>query len=498
MSDIRVTYSGLIAFVVGLVSVFTGMFFVIIVTRRLTPDEFGTWSLIGTMIGYFLISETLISFWNTRQIARGEEVGKTSLVSSITFAFASIPFYVILVYFVSQSSNAIYSSLILGAILLPVIFVSSTLSGVNLGHKPQVTSYGSLIFEITKIPVALLLVLFFDLGVTGAIVTILIAYLLRIAVQLYFARTKLVKAFSLRILRRWLKLGWLPLYSQANTLLQSLDILFYTFLTGSVIGIAYYSAALAIAALVKHSSKVSQALYPKLLSGASHEFVYENFIRFTYFAIPLLGLTIIFAKPAMFALNPLYEAASTIAIVLSFKLFFSTIRINLNKVVQGIDTVDIDQNPKFSSLLKSKIFFVQTIKHIHSISHIVIIVTIIIILFSYGLSELEIVTWWALASASLEIPFLIYMWIYTQKHIKFSFPFINSAKYVGATLVFMLVFVFTSESIITYHISIYDFLPGLILQLALCIGIYLGITYLIDSKTRNLFKAILVEITSKK
>ena len=55
MSGIRVTYSGLISFVVGIGSVFTGLIFTIIVTRRLTPDEFGEWGLIGALTGYVLI-----------------------------------------------------------------------------------------------------------------------------------------------------------------------------------------------------------------------------------------------------------------------------------------------------------------------------------------------------------------------------------------------------------------------------------------------------------
>ena len=55
MSGIRVTYSGLISFVVGLASVFTGIIFTIIVTRQLTPEEFGTWNLIGGLIVYAVI-----------------------------------------------------------------------------------------------------------------------------------------------------------------------------------------------------------------------------------------------------------------------------------------------------------------------------------------------------------------------------------------------------------------------------------------------------------
>ena len=79
MSNIRVTYTGLIALVTSLVGVFTGTVFVIIVTRRLTPDDFGLWTLIGTVISYVLVVEPIISYWTTRQISRGEKTFETEL-----------------------------------------------------------------------------------------------------------------------------------------------------------------------------------------------------------------------------------------------------------------------------------------------------------------------------------------------------------------------------------------------------------------------------------
>ncbi len=67
---------------VGIVSVLTGLIFVLIITRTLTPEEFGTWGLIIAVLNYLLISEVIINYWTVRQIARSEPVGKTGLLSS--------------------------------------------------------------------------------------------------------------------------------------------------------------------------------------------------------------------------------------------------------------------------------------------------------------------------------------------------------------------------------------------------------------------------------
>lgn len=130
LSNIRVTYSGLIAFVIAILSVITGMIFTLLVTRRLQPEEFAVWSIMGSMVAYFLIVEPIISYWSTRQIARGESVGKTSLYGSIFFAIGSIPIYILLAIFVSNLTPQFATSLILGAILIPVFFVSQRKSVV--------------------------------------------------------------------------------------------------------------------------------------------------------------------------------------------------------------------------------------------------------------------------------------------------------------------------------------------------------------------------------
>ena len=120
LSNIHVQYSGLLAFFIGITTVFTGLFFMIIVTRTLTAEEFGTWSLITTLVGYLVVSQTIFDFWTIRGISRGLDVGKTSFSSSIVFSFGLIPIYLALVILSSENSNAIQPSMIFALILVPL------------------------------------------------------------------------------------------------------------------------------------------------------------------------------------------------------------------------------------------------------------------------------------------------------------------------------------------------------------------------------------------
>jgi len=482
---------------VGLISVITGLVFTLIVTRRLAPEEFGTWSLIGTMISYFLISEAILDFWTIRQVARGENVGRTSLVSSLFFSFGAIPFYLLLAYVISGESNANLDLLIFGSILIPVLFVSRILTQINTAHKPQKTSYSLLVFEVFKIPTALALVYFLDLGVIGVIISIMIAYLIKIGVQIYFAKPKLKNKFNFSYLKRWIKLSWVALYSAFPRLINSLDVMFYTLITGSVIGIAFYSASLAIAGLVLHSGLITQALYPKLLAKGNREHINENFSLLMYIGIPLLGIAVVFSKPALFALNPAYVEGYLIVIILAFKTFFLILFKTVSKILVGIEEVDLVENPKFSNLIKSKLFSVSTIRYIKSGTYLALMITIVSLLHFSNYSELDLVIYWTITALIIEIPFFVYLWFFMKKNVEFSFPYKNTGKYIAATIAFIFVFMITSDYIIIYHESIYDFLPLLILELIICIGVYLSITYLIDNKTKILFKSIIREISSK-
>ena len=161
MSKIRVTYSGFIALAVGLVSVITGIAFTLIVTRQLTANEFGTWTLIGGLLTYVIITESTISFWTTREIARGNESGRTALFASGIFSTVGIAVYIVIAYLVALQQSLDTKVLLLGAILIPLFFVDRTLTAISYGWKPQVVSYGILAVELAKIPAGLILVYIF-------------------------------------------------------------------------------------------------------------------------------------------------------------------------------------------------------------------------------------------------------------------------------------------------------------------------------------------------
>jgi O-antigen/teichoic acid export membrane protein len=94
-SELRIQYSGLIIFTAQIISVATGMAFILLLTRNMTKPQYGVWSNIFDLTGYFLLFSGFIPFWATRFVARGKEgAAKTALLTNLILAIASAAIYI--------------------------------------------------------------------------------------------------------------------------------------------------------------------------------------------------------------------------------------------------------------------------------------------------------------------------------------------------------------------------------------------------------------------
>lgn len=496
MSGIRVTYSGFISLGVKFSSIITGLVFTLIVTRTLSTEEYGTWALIGSLMVYANIINPIVSYWTTRETARDIESGKTSTISSGMLSVLGMAIYLIIAYFVGQQANVDLDVLIFATILIPVMFINQILGAINMGWKPHGTSIGFIVFEIAKIPLALLLVYFMDGGLYGAIVATFVSYLLSIIVLAKYAKSKINGEFQIKDLKKWIKLSWLPLYRKAPGLIYLSDAVIFSIITGSVTGIAYYTAARTVGMLVSNTRSISNAVYPKLLSGGKQEHFQENLVQLFYFAFPISAFSITFAEPALFALNPEYQIASYVVIVLTFRAFL----INLSKVsflaLLGIETVDKDKNSTFRDYMKSKIFMFPTFQFIKDAVYIASLFLIIFFV-NEKYDELDLVFIWATIGLIMEIPLVIYAFSLIRKSFSLNLDKKIILKYFVASLLAFGITHILIDNFLEYHETIFEFLPNLLLFAIIGIGIYFGITYLIDNRTRKLTKAILIELKRK-
>ncbi|MDI6690812.1 MAG: hypothetical protein QME50_02955 [Candidatus Bathyarchaeota archaeon] len=95
-NEIRLQYSGFIIFASRLLSVVTGMVFVLMITRNVSEVEFGIWGNISDVLIYFTLIASMVPFWTTRFVARAHKgSAKTGLTANITLSLVATTIYLV-------------------------------------------------------------------------------------------------------------------------------------------------------------------------------------------------------------------------------------------------------------------------------------------------------------------------------------------------------------------------------------------------------------------
>ena len=494
MSEIRITYSGLISLIFGIVTIFLGLVFTLIVTRTLEPIEYGTWGLITGLMVYAVFIEPIVAYWASREIARGTESGRTIVASGSLLSIAGIAIYFIAAFIVGQQSDADNDVLLFGMILIPVLFINRMLSAINTGWKPHAPLVAAFIFAAIEIVLALVFVYHLEMGVKGVVLTVTLAYIGSIFVLMNYAKEKLKAKINFKYLKKWIRLSWLPLYPAIGTTILLTDITVFSIITGSVIGLAFWIAAAVIAKTIENSGLISRAVYAKLLQGHEPKYLENNVTQLFYFAILITAITITFARQGLFILNPVYEVAFPIVIVLSFQMFFYTIRGQFLLFITGVEKVDTKNSSTFKDYIKSKLFFVPTLILIESIIYISALTIGLLIIKTITDSTMDLLMYWASVSLVTQIPLFIYSFILLRRDITISINFNSIAKYLGTTVIIFGIIYFVMEELLVYNESVYVFIPNVLIYLAAGILSYIIITYFIDSNTKALINSIIKEI----
>ena len=471
--------------------------FSLIITRTVSPEEYGTWGLILGLITYVILIGPIVSYWSTRDTARNIESGRTAILSSLVISTGAISIYIIISYLMSYYTNVEQNILLFAAILIPPMFINGILTAINLGWKPHAISYGTLAYGVSSIPIALFFIYYLDFGVTGIIISVFLANIISIIILFYYAKEKIRDQFNKTIFKKWLKFSWLPLYPGIAILVAGLDISIFTIITGSVIGLAFWTAAMILPSIISHTALISRAVYPKLLEEKTKEFLSENLTLLFYFGIMLISLAVTFARPGLYALNPIYEIAFPVAIILSFEVFLSVLTNVFLLSLAGVEKVDKFENSTFKDYIKSKLFFPQTIRLIQTSIYILILTVGLTILVNYDGSNLELLLFWASIALVTQIPLVFVLYYYVRKNMKIHLEISRITKFVLTAIGIFGFTYFLVDQYLIYSTDIFSFIPSMILFASFGSGLYIVITYLIDKKIRSLVDAIIYEIKTR-
>jgi O-antigen/teichoic acid export membrane protein len=488
-SNIRLRSSGLVVFGSRIVSVGTGLAFLVMVTRWLNPGQFGLWEFIIDLVTFASYPAGLIAFWVTRDVARGKRIGRTAILSSLLLSVAGIGIYLLFTFATFSSVSTNFFPFMLAILLVPSSYWNLASNSVVAGYRPSAAAYSTLVSEVLKLVAAYPLLYIYRTGINGVILALLVSYLSQAAVATYVTRDASSEALRPSEVKRWLGAAWLPAINTLPYVVGIADTFVASLAFGTAIA-GYYQAAFAVASIVGYSVYLSTALYPLLLSGGQQDLVAVTMDFSLLFGIPMAVGAAVLAPAILYLLAPKYVQAALALVILSFSLLLTTASGILDFTLLGTETADLNEEKRFGRYTRSNLLFVPAANLTYSVVYIAAMYTSLRIAAAGGYSVSSTVAAWALSQLLVTLALVVWK----ERRAKASARIFRKSsllRYSAAALLMGLLLYLVSPLVLPAGLETVSFASRLFATVILGGATYSGALYTVDAAFRNLVRSFL-------
>ena len=488
-SKIHLRRTGLIVFSARILSIFTGMLFLVMITGWLSPTKFGLWEVILSYVAFASYPSYWLGFWATREIARGRMIGRTVVLMNLVFSVgAACAFlaYSIMSYSRFQAS---FAPFLLAVMLIPLVYWNQAVNSVASGYKPEAVGYSILFSETAKLLVAYVALFIFKLGIDGAILGVVASYVGQGLVITALVGGAVSEPLSLEAGRRWISDSWVPAFYSLGTTISAADTVAASLVTGGTFLTGYYQAAFQIGLIVSYSMYLSSGLYPLLLRGGSDTAANVTLDLILMFGMPMAVGVIVLAPRLLALLSPAYVTAgndvSLALCILAVYGLASAVSGFFDSTLMGKETADLVAGRDFRTYLGSAFSFVAAVNLGYAIAYIASVILTTGLGTALGLSISAIVAIWAACQVGLLVVVVLVKLRRLRKAIALRLPS-SLPKYLLASLV--MTFSLYLLSSLSFPGSAGRLVDGVrIFGIATAgAGVYFLLLILVDGKSRRL------------
>ncbi len=467
----------------------TGLGFLVMVARWLSPPQFGLWEFILDLVTFAAYPVGVLSFWVTRDVARGRMVGKTAIFIAMAMSGGGVAIYLIVGLLTYSRVAASATPFLLAILLVPATYWNQISNSIVAGYRPAAASYSLLLSEVFKLLSAYPLLYVFKAGISGVIIALLTAYLVQAVVATYATRGASAADLRLSDARRWFERAWLPAMSTLPYFIGIADTFVVSLAFGTTIT-GYYQAAFSVASIVGYSFYLSSALYPSLLSGGREDLTSTTMDLSMLFGIPMAVGAAVLAPSILSLLAPKYVVGSLGLVILSFSLLFTTMSLILDQTLMGREKVDLEATGGRGRYIKSDLFFVAAVNLVYSLGYNVLIYVSVLFANSSGLSPGYAVAAWAGAQFAATLAIVAVKAAKTRRKVRF-FPTRRVGRYAATALPMGTLLYFLSGLLLPTDLATLSFGFRLLGVVAFGAGFYFGVLYVTDRKFRKLVMLLL-------
>ena len=488
---LRIAYAGIIQFTAQLLTLFTGLIFVALVTRNLTIEEFGLWQILGSSLGLLLIPLAPLSYWTVRYSARGYDVGKTSLLAGVMSIPIFVIVYLMLALTASASIEAILFFVLLYMIQIPALCVWTSVKPIAMAYKPQYLGYATIVLEIGKILGAYYTIAILNLGLTGAILALTLGQFFQLVVIIYVIKPKLRGTFNFSILKKWYKTSWIPIASVSASRLSIADSIVVSVILGSTTVVGLFQASRVFTLIVRYSETFLRVLNPKLIRDNKYEDIVLTLRLQALVAVPLVAGAWMLSESLLGILGVQYMQATNVLRILTIVAVLEGIEVLIWSILTGIEKSDQNiEDLQFNKLKNSWLIKIPLIDLTKYAIYFPILAIIMYISRGNG-NELSLSMYWAIILLLVTIPITIYKIILVKRVIKLEIPKLSILTYIISGIV-MSGFLYYYTQLIpltktsTIEIILYIIPPGMASVL-----IYSIVVITLDSFARKMIKDLI-------
>ncbi|MDG7011411.1 MAG: hypothetical protein JRN57_04755 [Nitrososphaerota archaeon] len=403
MAAIAPRRTGAVVFGARVLSIVTGLLFILMVTHALSTSQFGLLEVITDIVVFSTYPLGVINFWVSRDTARGKVVGRSAVTSNMFLSILGVAIFVVLAF---VRGNAVASSVTLFAIalmLVPISYWYSTVNALLSVHFPQGAGYTLLTAEGVKLLSAYLLLYVARAGLPGVLASLAVSNLAQGALASYLVKDTFAGSFSFGPWKEWVRSAWLPALNSTPYILGIADTYVAFLVTGGYTLTGYYQAAFTVAAIVGYCGYLSYALYPLLLRGGAERMIGLLFDFTMMLGIPMAVGVAALSPQLLYLLSKKYIVTSTPLEILAFSALVVAFSSLIDTSLMGKDTSDLVEGSKFRSLLRGNLFFVPMANLLYGALYITSVAAIAHFGTAASLSYPEIIDYWAAAQLGLAV-----------------------------------------------------------------------------------------------
>jgi O-antigen/teichoic acid export membrane protein len=487
--EIRTQYSGIIIFVMKLITVATGIAFTLMVANSLSQKEYGVYGIFNFIIPYFTLLSGAISFWTMRFVARDKPgATKTGVATNMIIAtIAALVYLAMLPILIPSFELGDYITVyVVTAAQVIEAYLITVLEACLQADRPHFVGYGWLIGDLTKVLFTYVFVLQLQQGVLGVMISVIIAFAIKIGFYFQTASKELQEKLAFTYVKEWLKGSAFNIYTIIGDRIAAIIFIMLT-IYGLDIGASYYVASAQIANVIAYSNFLAFALYPKILAENKTDEATASMKMVFMFAIPMAAAVITIPGSYLVFLKQegTYVVATPVLMILAIDALILGSSSILTSVLYGIERVDEKAEIPFRQVTRSRLFIAFSLPYAHSA--ITLPAAFYALTYLARGDPLLVATYVVGINAIGHLAMLIVVYIVLNQAVKVNIPWKSIGKYAASSAVMALV-LFTVHPV---RRSTTLILTGV------GAAVYFGMLLAIDKETRDLARTMLEAIRSR-